>query len=163
MVRRNRSPLAGLSDAQIKAMAAQFREALRQVDDTIRAESGGYGTAGPTHQPFRGRHRHPHYAAGHHSADSGGIHEHWHSHGAVEDGQVAEDADHDHVHDESAFGTVPPPEDPAARQSRGQYGKHVRFAGGQATVMNSARQPAPDDAWARLARMARDMQNRPGR
>jgi hypothetical protein len=160
MVRRNRSPLAGLSEAQIKAMAAQFREALLQVDATLRDEVPGYGTAGPTHEPFRGRHRHPHYAAGHHSADSGGIHEHWHSHGAVEGGQVAEDADHDHVHDETAFGTAPPPEDPAAAQSRGQYG---RFAAGDARVMNSVRRPAAGDAWAQLARTAREIQSRPAR
>jgi hypothetical protein len=78
MVRRNTpNPFAGLSDAQVRQLAAQVRQALHEV------KAAG-GAVQPLHPNYTGTHshKHPDY--------DGGAHLHEHEH----DG----DSDHDHVH-----------------------------------------------------------------
>jgi hypothetical protein len=139
MVRRNRSPLSGLSDAEIEAMARQFRAVLHEQFPPRNA-----GAAGPAHPPFDGQHSHPHGAYGHDVAGDDGQHDHVHQH----DG----DADHDHPEKHAAIW----PE--AERPQSARYRRHVRLTRDGARVLNSAQDPrrsaALDAAFADLARTA---------
>jgi hypothetical protein len=81
MVRRNRSPLSGLSDAERKELVGQLRDALLQFGLVRNA-----GAVEAVHPPMTTRHAHSHHA--YDGAD--GSHAHTHEH--------KNDANHDHSH-----------------------------------------------------------------
>ncbi len=140
MVRRNArsSPLEGLSDAEIARLGREIRAALGSLGSLRDA-----GAVQPVHQPFTGRHAHPHSAFGSQGGDATHAHAHEH-HG---------DADHDHDHAErdAAVGSAE-----RARQARAarawERAQAAASPAGQARIAASS--SALDAAWARLAASA---------
>jgi len=134
MVRKNSSsPLAGLSDAQLRTLGAELRSGLQEVLGPLRDKNGDQAaeggeackTCGGT-----GRLRHPRTGKPGvkcPSCDGTGI---------------APDED----------------DDGQGASASSRYARHIRFERGQATVMNSARRPGQGDVWAELARLARDLE-----
>lgn len=133
MRKNSPNPFANLSDAEIRRLAAELRDALRPLRDE--------GAVQPLHAPFTGQHAHAHSDFG------GGSHSHVHSH----DG----DADHDHEH------TAGQQEATAGRQAhRRQRGQQAaRQYPRPGTVLNSARRPGQGNPWEELAKLAREIES----